>query len=156
MTAVVIGAGLGLLLARWLRQRPAAGERRGYAFALVVAAAVYLGLALPSLDAAWLLVEAGGVVLFSLLAWLGRTRSAWWLSLGWVAHVAWDLALHGGGEPAFVPAWYPLLCTGFDPVVAAAIAWRMRRWKAMPAEPPDRHAATPARMGGTAGGSNGA
>lgn len=73
-----------------------------------------------------------------------------------MAPVAWDRALHGGGEPAFVPAWYPLLCAGFDLVFAAAIAWRMRSWRVMPAEPQDGHAATPTRVGGAASGSNGA
>lgn len=128
MIPVVVGAGLGLLFVAWQRRRSPEHERRGYAVALVVASAIYVAFALPALDARWLLVEAGGVALFAAFAWLGHARSAWWLSAGWLAHVGWDLLLHGGGKPGFVPAWYPLLCTGFDPVLAAAIGWRMRGW----------------------------
>lgn len=150
MTAVVIGAALGLVLVRWLGRRSATGERRGYALALVIAAAIYLGFAFGSLDAAWLLVEAAGLVLFSLAAWLGVIRSAWWLSVGWLTHVAWDLALHGGGAPMFVPAWYPLLCAGFDPVVAAAIVWRMRHWDARSTAHQGDDVPTGSRTGGAA------
>jgi hypothetical protein len=123
---VAAGVALGLLFVAWQRRRPPGPQRRGYAVALVVASAIYLAFALPTLDARWLLVEAGGVALFAALAWLGWARSGWWLSAGWLAHVGWDLLLHGGGEPGFVPAWYPLLCTGFDPVLAAAIGWGRR------------------------------
>lgn len=126
LTLVLLGAGLGLLLVAWARRRAAGRERRVYAWALVVAAAIYAGFALAGGDPPWIGVEAAGLALFAAAAWLGWTRSAWWLSAGWAAHVAWDLGLHGGGEPAFVPAWYPWLCVGFDPVVAAAVAWPMR------------------------------
>lgn len=130
MAFVVVGAGLGLALAAFLRRRPPEGERRGYAVGLAVAAAIYLGFALRDPEPGWLLVEAGGFGAFSLAAWLGYARSPWWISAGWFAHVGWDLLLHGGGHPGFVPEWYTLLCAGLDPVVGLAILPRMGAWRA--------------------------
>lgn len=124
MTALLLGAGLGVGLALWMRRRPPAAERRTYAVGLAAAAAVYVVFALTAGRVGWLLLETGGLALFASLAWLGQTRSRWWLAAGWLVHVAWDLALHPGGSPGFVPAWYPPLCAGFDPVVAAAVVWR--------------------------------
>jgi len=129
MAFVVVGAGLGLGLAAFLRRRPPAGERRGYAVGLAVAAAIYLGFALRDPDPGWLLVEAGGVGVFSVAAWLGYARSPWWISGGWIAHVGWDLLLHGGGHPGFVPEWYTLLCAGLDPVLGLAVPLRMGAWQ---------------------------
>ncbi len=42
--------------------------------------------------------------------------------------MGWDLVLHRGGHPGFVPEWYTLLCAGFDPVLAVAIPLRMGGW----------------------------
>ncbi len=124
MIAIVIGAGLGLLLVAWARRRSVSRERRVYAVGLVVAAGLYVAFAVRSSDPAWIGLEVAGLAAFAFMAWLGYTRSRWWLTVGWLVHVIWDIGLHGGGEPAFVPAWYPLLCAGFDPVVAGAAAWR--------------------------------
>ena len=130
---VALGALLALLLVLLLRRRPPPRERRGYAMALLVAAAVYVGFALAAPHPYWLLVEGAGLGLFGAVAWLGLRRSAWWLSVGWLAHVGWDL-LHGGGHAAFVPGWYPALCAGFDPVIALAIPLSLRRRAHAPAE----------------------
>jgi len=73
-------------------KRGGARERRLLALGLVVAALIYVGLALRA-DSRWLAVEAIGVVMFGGLAWLGR-RAEGWLALGWAAHVAWDVGLH--------------------------------------------------------------
>ncbi|NIP60049.1 MAG: hypothetical protein GWM92_17160, partial [Gemmatimonadetes bacterium] len=54
MAFVVVGAGLGLGLAAALRRRPPAGERRGYAVGLAVAAAIYVGFALRDAGPGWL------------------------------------------------------------------------------------------------------
>jgi hypothetical protein len=81
---------------------------------------VYVGFALPSADPRWLLIEAAGVALFGTVAWLGRA-APWWLALGWAAHVAWDVGLHLDRAQPLVGAWYPLLCVGFDLVVAGVL-----------------------------------
>src|SRR5918999_243836 len=84
-------AGLFVLLAR--RQR-GSGEVRLLGVGLVVAALIYVALALARADGRWLAIEAGGLALFVGLTWLGLRHSTWWLALGWVAHVGWDVTLH--------------------------------------------------------------
>ena len=110
------GAALGALFAVLAAKRGGAGERRLLALGLVVAALIYVGLAL-SADSRWLAVEAVGVVMFGGLAWLG-SRAPWWLALGWAAHVVWDVGLHLDRAQPVVGDWYPLACVGFDLVIA--------------------------------------
>jgi len=113
------GAALGALFAVLAAKRGGAGERRLLALGLVVAALIYVGLAL-SADSRWLAVEAIGVVMFGGLAWLGR-RAEGWLALGWAAHVAWDVGLHLDRAQPVVGDWYPLACVGFDLVIAGFV-----------------------------------
>jgi len=97
--------------------------RRVIAIGLLVAALIYVALAaIGGAGAAWLAIEAVGVIIFGLFAWLGCTRAVWWLAFGWAAHVVWDVALHRtGAGAAFTPGWYPLLCIGFDLAVAVVV-----------------------------------
>jgi uncharacterized protein DUF6010 len=115
---ILFGAVLGGLVVVAARRLPPAGQARLLALGLVVAALVYVGLALAGADRRWLAVEAVGLGVFAVLGWLGVRASIWWLALGWVAHVGWDVGLHLDRSQAFVGAWYPLLCVGFDLVVA--------------------------------------
>lgn len=117
---IVVGAILGALFAIFARARKAA-EVRVLALGLVVAALIYVGLALAGRGREWLGIEMAGVALFGLLAWLGLRGSPWWLAVGWVAHVGWDVGLHLDRAQAVVGAWYPLLCVGFDLVVAGFV-----------------------------------
>ena len=113
---ILIGAALGAAfigLARTWR----GGEVRMLAIGLVVAALAYLAFALPTRNSRWVLIELGGVVVFGLLAWAGRAAPVW-LALGWTAHVAWDVGLHLDRAQPVVGTWYPLLCVGFDLVIA--------------------------------------
>lgn len=114
------GAALGALFAVLAANRGAAGERRLLALGLVVAALIYVGLAMPSADSHWLAVEAIGVIMFGGLAWVG-SRAAGWLALGWAAHVAWDVGLHLDRAQPVVGGWYPLACVGFDLVIAGFV-----------------------------------
>ncbi len=116
---IVFGAALGGLFVLLAHRRTHGGEIRLLALGLVVAALVYVVLALAAgVDRRWLTLEAAGLGVFGILAWLGLRASLWWLALGWVAHVGWDVGLHLDRAQAFVPAWYPLWCVGFDLVVA--------------------------------------
>lgn len=113
---ILLGAVLGALFAHLARSRRS-GETRVLAVGLAAAALIYVGLALPGADPRWLLLETAGLAVFGALAWLGRS-SALWLATGWVAHVAWDVGLHLDRPQSVVGAWYPLLCVGFDLIVA--------------------------------------
>lgn len=55
------------------------------------------------------------------MAWAGAGGWPALLATGWLAHVGWDVLLHGPETP-FVPAVYPDLCVGFDLMVAGALA----------------------------------
>lgn len=120
LPAVIVGAILALLLDTSLR-RAGRVHHRSWATGLAVATAVYVGFALrTSASWAWLGLEIVGVAVFlpsAVLGWRGGVRA---LAAGWLAHVAWDLLLHGPGTP-FVPAWYPWLCLGFDVVAAVVV-----------------------------------
>ena len=115
---ILLGAVLGGLFVLVARRSGRTAETRLLAFGLVLAALIYVVVALPGADRGWLTLEAAGLGLFGVLAWLGVRASLWWLALGWVAHVAWDVGLHLERTQAVVAPWYPLLCVGFDLVVA--------------------------------------
>jgi hypothetical protein len=114
---IMIGAVLGALLAIFARTRKSA-EVRVLTLGLVVTALIYVGLALVGDNRQWLVTELLGLALFGSLAWLGLRVSLWWLALGWLGHVVWDVGLHLDRAQPLVGAWYPLFCIGFDLVVA--------------------------------------
>jgi hypothetical protein len=115
---VLLGAGLGAALVALASRHPHGERGRPLAIGLVVAAFIYVGCAAIGAGLRPLAIEAAGLVLFSALAWLGWRGAPLWLALGWTAHVAWDLGLHGSPANALVPRWYPPLCVGFDLIVA--------------------------------------
>jgi hypothetical protein len=101
--------------------RPAA------ALTLVAAALVYVGVALVACDSTAVVIELAGLALFSAFAWAGLRGHPSWLVVGWLAHPAWDFALHMMTRtctPGVV--WYAQLCLSFDLVVAAYLAHTMR------------------------------
>jgi hypothetical protein len=122
LLGLVLGAAL-IVLAR------ATGERRTFAYGLVVAALIYVGFAVfGGAGVRWLALETLGVGLYSALAALGLYRTSWWLAVGWLVHPAWDAGLHllGGGSE-FAPQWYAVACISFDVLVAGYIA--VRAWR---------------------------
>lgn len=98
-------------------------EARLYGAALVAAALIYVGFAVGGGAArSWLVLELGGLVVFSLVALFGLRMNAWALMLGWATHAVWDVLPHKVSEAAFVPEWYPMVCLGFDLFLAGYIA----------------------------------
>lgn len=114
-------AGVALALPYVLYAGRARKSRAVFGIGLVVAAAVYVALAIFASAFREALIEGCGVVLFGSLAVLGIRRSAWVLAAGWMAHVAWDLLLHPLDHSSYAPWWYPMACIGFDLMVAGAI-----------------------------------
>jgi len=96
---------------------------------LIIAAVIYCIFALVGKNYDWLSIEFLGVLLYSIPALLSRRYSKYWLALGWVLHVLWDVLIHHNGHPGFVPSWYPGLCIGFDLSIAGAILWSIRKGK---------------------------
>ena len=93
---------------------------------LVIAAIIYVVFSFFGGSVQWMLIEMGGVVLYFGLAVLAKRYSLLFLALGWVLHILWDMLLHAGGVPSFVPAWYPTLCLGFDLAIAGYVIWLWR------------------------------
>jgi hypothetical protein len=103
-------------------------EVRIYAVGLVFAALVYVGFAIfGRATLLWLAVEIVGVLLFALVAVFGLKLSLWFLSIGWAAHVGWDVLLHTITKVDFVPEWYPGFCIGFDLLLALYIGMNVKR-----------------------------
>ena len=98
-------------------------EKIIYAIGLAIAAFIYVGFGIFSNSNSWIITEFVGVLIYLPFAVLGVRFSGWFLSLGWILHVAWDLVLHSH-TLSFVPSFYPLVCLGFDVLIAFYIAFR--------------------------------
>ena len=98
---------------------------------LMLAALIYVGFAVRTSNAQWWWTELAGVAVFVPLALLGLKYSPWLLVAGWAGHALWDVGLHSsyraGQRAAFVPAWYPAACLGFDLLIASYIAVALMR-----------------------------
>ena len=121
--AVLVGvagaAGLVFLVRRLARRR----EVLVYGMVLGLTAVAYLLFGLSrGAPADHLAFELAGAVLYGALAVLGAWRWPVLLALGFTAHVAWDLFFHHASGASFAPAWYPLLCVGFDLFLGGYIA----------------------------------
>ncbi len=103
--------------------------KKFFAGSLMIAALIYVGFAAfgistETASSNWLIVELIGFFIFSFFAYSGVKISAWFLAIGWIAHVLWDIGLHFGEAIAFVPSFYPPVCGGFDLVFGVYIAYR--------------------------------
>ena len=97
-------------------------------FGLVLAALAYVGFVLINgKDTQNLHLEIGGLALYSLLVFLSKKYSLYFLSLGWAMHIGWDSLLHSYTTTPYVPLHYIEACIGFDIVIAAYIFWLARK-----------------------------
>ncbi len=76
-----------------------------------------------SQNTTWILTEIIGVILFSIIAFIG-INSPWFLAIGWLIHPVWDLLIDNHSLTIFVPQWYPTVCIGYDIAIALYIAWK--------------------------------
>ncbi|MFK7932988.1 MAG: hypothetical protein AB8G22_05720, partial [Saprospiraceae bacterium] len=114
---ILIGGGFGALMLWYLQYKFGNGWKKGTAQGLVAAAVIYVLFALRMPEWKWILIEMGGVVLYSTFAILALRVALYWLGIGWLLHVLWDTLLHANGYPGYVPIWYTHFCLGFDIVV---------------------------------------
>ncbi len=97
-------------------------EKRVLADSLIVAALIYVVFALWQADFNWVGIEVGGVFLYGIFYWLGRTKAFFWIGVGWLLHPFWDVVLHLWGAGAEIaPTWYAIACLTFDFVVGGYI-----------------------------------
>ncbi len=131
MTAVwlLLGVFLSGALIAYARTRRDGG-RRVFALALIVAAVIYVGLALFGAGVYWLMIEVLGVLTFGSFVWLGFRHSVLWLAAGWALHPVWDVGLHlVGPGAAFTPEGLAIACISFDLLVAAYVFAWLRPWR---------------------------
>jgi hypothetical protein len=116
---LLIGLGLGVVFLV-LTKLWKLSERFAFAVGLISAALVYLGFGVADgANSSYLIAEACGVGIYGAISLLGLRYSLWWLALGWGIHPVWDVGIHLLSEAkTFSPAWYAILCIGFDLVVA--------------------------------------
>lgn len=114
---------LGALLAvpYCLYASRSADPRRVFGAGLLVAALIYVVFAAAAADGRAALVETAGFGAFGAVVIVGLRFSTYWLAAGWGVHVAWDLLLHPVDHAGYAPGWYPVLCVGFDILVAGFI-----------------------------------
>jgi len=86
--------------------------------ALLVAVLVYVLLALFSGNPVFVAVEIIGLLLFLFLIGLGYRYTLWFVAMGWILHVLWDVGLYPAQTAPYVPQWYAWLCVGFDVAMA--------------------------------------
>ena len=120
---LLAGLVLALALVALARRMSPTRATRVYATGLVIAALIYVGLAVAGgAEARDLGMEAVGVLLYGGAAWFGLRYWPPAIALGWAAHVAWDVLLHLDGSGAgYTPDFYPWMCVSFDLVLAVAL-----------------------------------
>jgi len=121
VTLGVATAVVGILL---FQLRPAV-EKRLYGIGLIIAALIYVGFALHGDGAKWIGIELLGLMVFGAMTIAGWRSSMWWLAVGWAAHAAWDMIVHGAHTP-FAPRPYAIWCAAVDVTFGVYIAWRLR------------------------------
>lgn len=116
---------LGALLATPYALFAASSRRPAVPFGIGLAVASLLYLVFAAFGPAEpsdLLLETMGLLLFGSVAVAGVRWFPPLLAAGWTAHVAWDLLLHPvTTQGSYSPWWYPVLCIGFDLLVAGFI-----------------------------------
>ena len=133
MSSTIINLIIGFICALfciWLFRRFFPGkDHTVWRFGLVIAAIIYVIFVLFGEQSEYLVMELGGVMVFSVFAWLSYKYNLYWLSLGWAMHTVWDILLHNAATMTYVPQYYPITCLGFDLAVAAYIAWLAKDYK---------------------------
>lgn len=84
----------------------------------LLAVLTYVSLALVSGNILFVAVELVGLVLFIFIIGLGYIYSFWFIALGWLLHVLWDIGLRPDETAPYIPQWYMWGCAGFDIVMA--------------------------------------
>lgn len=99
----------------------ARAKPRAFSWGLVFAALVYVAFAVAALDLDGVIVELGGAAVFISASVIALRRTLAFAAFGWSGHALWDLIMHSVEPRGYAPWWYPLLCVGFDVVVAGYI-----------------------------------
>ena len=125
---LILGVVWGGLFLWYARSKGATNERLLLASGLVIAAVIYIGFGLVWGNVYWVGIESAGVVFYTLFVILAYQHKYWWLAIGWLLHVCWDIGLHLMGPGVhIVPAWYAVACIGFDVLMAGYILFGLQK-----------------------------
>ena len=104
-------------------------ETIGWGYGLVIAALVYLLFSIANRDWHWVFIEMAGVILYFLFFWIATKSNLYFIAIGWILHVLWDVILHIYLDPGYAPSWYPVFCIGFDIVIAGYLIRLIKNYK---------------------------
>jgi len=124
---LVIGAIAVVPLLIFAEKLPPRAMHKLLGRSLIIAAIIYIGFALIWGNTQWLLIEIIGVGAYAIFYWTSLKWGIIWLSLGWLLHPVWDIAVHlfGPGHEV-APAGYAVACVSFDIAVAVYLAKKYR------------------------------
>lgn len=120
-----IAAACGLLI--YIRKFSVRKKYHLLALGLFIVSAIYVVFALTTFNEIWIVVEVVGLLLFLLFIWMAFHYSMWFVVMGWVAHIVWDVGVHPEEIAPYVPYWYAWICVGFDGVIAVYMAFLLTR-----------------------------
>ena len=115
--AIGFGAALAVVSIAVVALLPSSWHRAAYATLLMGIAAEYTGFALIDRRLSRVVLEAAWAVTTVVAAVAGLLLSPAWLTIGFVAHVGWDLTHHGRTkliDTRAVPGWYAPACLAYD------------------------------------------
>lgn len=119
---IIIGLQCAMLLVlitlKWHPQK----QLKLWSNSLIIAALIYLGFLINKQAWGSLPTEGIGILFYSTLAIIGYRHSPYFLIIGWILHMLWDLLLHYP-DSAIAPNWYPGICFGFDMAIAAYLCY---------------------------------
>jgi hypothetical protein len=125
--AWITGIVLALLTAMSARVAGLDRDRAFYPTLVIVIASYYVLFAAMGASERVLAIEAGVTVAFAVVAIAGFKSNLWLVAGALALHGVFDL-VHGNviANPG-VPAWWPAFCSAYDVVLAACVAWVLRR-----------------------------
>lgn len=124
---LLLGVGAAGALLFYIRKTEVKKKYRLLALALFIVSAIYVALSLSTFNEIWITVEVVGLLLFLLFIWMAFHYSMWFVVMGWVAHIVWDVGVHPDEIAPYVPYWYAWICVGFDAVIAVYLAVMLTR-----------------------------
>jgi hypothetical protein len=117
-----LGLGLAVVVGAAFEAAPAPWDVTLFGLFLAFTACAYPGAGLAGDGQRGLVAETLFGLAVLACAGLGLSWSPWWLSLGYLAHGAWDAAHHSGLARVRVARWFPPACASFDAAFAAWLA----------------------------------
>jgi hypothetical protein len=121
--------GIAVALGTFVLTRAAGFDRDKalYPTILIVVAHYYVLFAAIGASRGVLIEETLVMGLFAAAAVLGFRKNLWLAAIALAAHGLFDLTHARFITNPGVPEWWPMFCLGFDVMIAACLAWLLKR-----------------------------